>query len=361
MVQGTSRSLLLAIVLLSAFLADQASAQSPLNDLFQTGKRQFKMAAYEASLTTFQRLDETSRAPAFEAERVKLEPLIAFYRGANLAALGRVEIAQKEFQKYLESFPTAHLDPAAFPKSVIQVFERVKQATSAAGSSNHPITAASPIVQEYARFHPAPDRPSQQADERWADSAVRFLMTKAEREEWPRISTSQARAEFVTKFWQKRDPNLLTPENEYRDEIERRIAFGDTRFGEGEKKGSQTDRGMVFVLLGPPSYIGQRPLTSEDDSIQIARDAPTQEISYDSRGRRIVQTVPRDPITAQTLQGTREIWYYRRDRLPKTVRFTEVDFEFLTKKGVGTAVLQRDHQVLTALEEAARVNLSSAN
>ena len=123
--------------------------------------------------------------------------------------------------------------------------------------------------------------------------------------------------------------------------------------------GSASDRGLVFVLLGPPSYIAQRPLMSGDDSIQAARNAPTAETSFDRQGRKVVQYVPRDPLTTETLQGTREIWYYRRDRLPKAVPFPEVDFEFLTKKGVGNAVLQREHDILTTLDLAARATLPS--
>ena len=72
-----------------------------------------------------------------------------------------------------------------------------------------------------------------------------------------------------------------------------------------------------------------------------------------------MQSVPRTPMTAETIQGTREIWYYRRDRLPRAVRFPEVDFEFVTRKGIGTAVLQRDPDILVTLDLAAKATLPS--
>lgn len=335
-------------------------AQS-LTDLFQKGKNEFKLGSYRTSLQTFDALEEQSRLPGNERIQEKLEPIIAFYRGASLAALGENEPAKKEFLSYLAAFPGAHLDPAVFPKSVIAVFDAVRE-ENARQTGRTPAVAAEDgsLAAEYHRYRASPDHAPTSADASWMEGAIRFLMTREEKGAWQRIDDAAQRAEFVTRFWQRRDPTPLTPENEFRDEIERRIQFADAHFVDGEKRGSATDRGMVFMLLGPPSYIGQRPLNSGDDSIQAARDAPTQQVEY-QRGRRVVQLIPRDPLTAQKLQGTREVWYYRRDRLPKAVRFTEVDFEFITKKGFGTAVLQRDHQALTALEEAARTSLPSAN
>lgn len=341
-----------------------ALAQSEsLHNLFERGKTEFKLGSYRSSLATLDKLDEASRQPGLEQQHAKLEPVIAFYRGANLAALDQKEAAKKEFEAYLASFPAAQLDPGMFPRAVIELFNRTRGETQArkgeAGQGTPPRESA--IAADYRSFQGAADQPIESIDERWADGPIRFLMTKAEKEAWHRISDPAERAEFISKFWQKRDPNPLTPENEFRQEIARRIQFADAHFTVGEKRGSETDRGMVLVLLGPPSYIGQRPLKSEEDSIQSARAAPLQEVTFNPDGTKTIRLQPRDGLTAQTLQGTREIWYYRRDRLPKIVRFTEVDFEFITKKGFGTAVLQRDHQALTTLEEAARANIPSAN
>src|SRR5438552_4768942 len=177
-------------------------------------------------------------------------------------------------------------------------------------------------------------------------------MSKSEKEGWKRIGDPVARAEFVAAFWQRRDPNPQTPENEYREEIERRIQFADKRFLEGETRGGETDRGMIFVLLGPPSYVTERPLRSEDDSVQVARAAPLTELRSNPDGTRNAVEVPRAPMTAERLQGTRQVWYYRRDRLPASIRYPEVDVEFLTKQGYGVAVLQRNPDALAAIDQA---------
>jgi GWxTD domain-containing protein len=344
-----------AFLVAALLLPRDASGQSTLNDLFQRGKTESKLGNYQASLATFQKLDELSRQPGNEAARAKLEPLIAFYLGVNHAALGQKEAALGEFRTYLVSFPGAHLDPAVFPRPVRDVFDAAKeQSRSAEGTDRTRPSDESPIVADYARFRPGSDTAPADND-KWAEGALRFLMTRSERTAWERATEPAQRAEFITAFWRRRDPDPDTPENEFRDEIEKRVRYADARFAADEKRGSATDRGLVFVLLGPPSYIAQKPLRSEDDSIQAARNAPTQEFGFDSRGRRVVvRTETRDPMTAETIQGTKEIWYYRRDRLPKVVKFTEVNFEFITKKGIGTAVLQREHDILVTLELAAQ-------
>ncbi len=359
--QSRSR-LLLSVLTLAGFLCPPgALAQSSLSELFQRGKTESRMGSYEASLATFQKLAELSRQPGNEVDRGKLEPLIAFYRGVNLAALGEKGPAGKEFETYLASFPRARLDPTMFPRAAIEVFNKTRENLGTRSAVREPNAAEeSPIVRDYALFRPELNRPA--LDARWAEGPIRFLMTKRESESWLRTQDSQQRAEFITKFWQRRDSNPLTPENEFRDEIERRIQFADAHFAQEEKKGSETDRGMVFVLLGPPSYIAQKPFMSQDDAIQAARNAPTQELQgYDQRGRKIMQSVPRPPLTTEMIQGTREIWYYRSDRLPRAVRFPEVDFEFITRKGLGTAVLQRENDILVTLDLAARATLPAAD
>ena len=110
---------LLPVLFLAAATAATArqepAAQPSVPELFQKGKTAFKLGGYRESLETFDRLDGLSQS-ASQADRVKLEPAIAFYRGANLAMLGETQQARAEFEKYLALVPGAHLDPGAFPK-----------------------------------------------------------------------------------------------------------------------------------------------------------------------------------------------------------------------------------------------------
>ena len=345
---------LLGGALVSLLLAARGSAQDPrvaeLTDLFAKAKAQFRGGAYAESLATLQKLDAALGAPELATAREKTSAAIAFYRGADLAALGRGEEARREFRAYLEKSPATKLDPSMYPKSVLDAFE-------AARAELYPSATAAPsgatvgLAEAYASFRAS--GPISPADETWGDGAVRFLMTKEEKAEWPRLTDATARAEFVAAFWQRRDRTPETPDNEYRDEFERRIRFADAQFAQGEKKGSLTDRGMVFVLMGPPSYVASRLLRIEDDPIQAARSAPRSEVVMGPTGRVATLTVTPQPMTAEKIQGSREVWHYRRDRLPASVASNEVLFEFLTKDGYGTAVLQREAAALTTLETAA--------
>ena len=57
--------------------------------------------------------------------------------------------------------------------------------------------------------------------------------------------------------------------------------------------------------------------------------------------------------TLLTLWPTRESWTYRQDRLPKEVVYQEVRFDFLTKQGYGSGVMQKDPQPMQLLGQAA--------
>jgi len=182
-------------------------------------------------------------------------------------------------------------------------------------------------------------------------------MTKSEKSEWDRLRDSAERAAFVVKFWQTRDPNPLTPENEFRAEFEKRVSFSDANFTVEEKRGSETDRGLIFALLGPPAYIAQFSLMSQDDPLQVARAQPLRQTGLAPPNRRASSSttyIEQPPLTAQQIQGIREVWHYTREQLPRQIPFNEMDFEFLTKEGYGTAVLQRDQRILLALEAAAQ-------
>jgi GWxTD domain-containing protein len=92
----------------------------------------------------------------------------------------------------------------------------------------------------------------------WGDSAVQYLMMKQEKVEWAALKNDAGAKAFIELFWARRDPTPDTAVNELRQQIEARIADADKRFGFGRTPGSQTDHGLVYVLLGEPSQITNR-------------------------------------------------------------------------------------------------------
>jgi GWxTD domain-containing protein len=86
----------------------------------------------------------------------------------------------------------------------------------------------------------------------WLES-VSPIITKTEKEIFGKLKTEEERNKFIQAFWRQRDPFPDTEENEFYNEYMKRIQFADANFGrETSKKGSQTERGYFYLLLGPP-------------------------------------------------------------------------------------------------------------
>src|SRR4029450_11320931 len=96
------------------------------------------------------------------------------------------------------------------------------------------------------------------AGSRWAEGPVPWIMTSAEKSRWDDLAPGADWQEFVDQFWEARNPEPGNPDNVFKTTFERRVAFADAHFLQDEEtRGSLTDRGMVFVLLGPPTYAGK--------------------------------------------------------------------------------------------------------
>ena len=80
-----------------------------------------------------------------------------------------------------------------------------------------------------------------------------YFFTKNEREIFSSLTTKEARERFIENFWDIRDPNPYTEENEFKIEIESRYEFVSRYLREGPVPGWKTDRGRIYILLGPPS------------------------------------------------------------------------------------------------------------
>jgi GWxTD domain-containing protein len=79
------------------------------------------------------------------------------------------------------------------------------------------------------------------------------ILTRTERAVFQKLQTNAEREKFVRFFWRVRDPAPDTTENEFQKEYAERVRFADQNFGHySPKRGSQTDRGYYYLVLGPP-------------------------------------------------------------------------------------------------------------
>ncbi len=353
------RSLLLHLS--SFFLVGSLLSASPLPQLFQKAKDQFRLGAYAESLATLSKIETEGELPENQAYRASLRPGIAFYRGACLAALGRDSEARAEFQVFLAFSPMASLDPGMYPKKVIAVLEETRRELKRPAETQPPAEDGS-IAAAYHAYVRSSDGRQPELGEDWADGPVRYLLSSEERRTFTQMFNPVSRSEFVTAFWKARDPRPETAENEFREEFEKRVAFADSHFTDDEVRGSLTDRGMVFLLLGPPTYIGRRPIRAGEDSSEpagMARYSRNDVVAVDkTMGNTAAKNVLIDNMTGPgntILDGAanwREVWHYRREILPKGLPYGQVDFEFITRQGYGKNVLQREAAALNTLEGA---------
>jgi GWxTD domain-containing protein len=98
---------------------------------------------------------------------------------------------------------------------------------------------------------------------KWLQEEVPYIISDVERETFLTLTTEGERQAFIEVFWRKRDPNPSTPENEYKEEHYKRLAYANEFLGRDTfRPGWQTDRGRLYILLGKPNT--RRPLEATD-------------------------------------------------------------------------------------------------
>ena len=93
------------------------------------------------------------------------------------------------------------------------------------------------------------------------DEVIDFLRYIAYPEELDslRAGTPAERRQRWETFWARRDPLPVTDINEYRDEFFQRVRYATEAFREpGGRAGWDTDRGEVYIVLGPPDQAMER-------------------------------------------------------------------------------------------------------
>ena len=351
----------LAVLLFSATLTAQS-----LPELFHKAKAEVKGESWRSALTTLERLEVESAKPGNEAARRQLEAPMAFYRGVCEANLDMAEKAQADFELFLTQQPKASIDPSMYSKKAISAFRAAQKNApppdSADGDEKRP--AMFVAFQEFKM----PPNASEPVGEMWADGPVQWIMSEEEKRTWQSLAFADERLEFADRFWEARNPKPGNPDNSYRNTFDRRVAFADANFVQVEgTRGSMTDRGMVFVLLGPPTFVGRKPIrTGEDVDVSTGTSlAGSRAAAYAQRTMAATgdSSSASDSAAAEALWGPgikaadsdsswREIWHYRRELLPRSIRYQQVDIEFVTRKSYGVCVLQRDAAAVATLGAA---------
>lgn len=93
---------------------------------------------------------------------------------------------------------------------------------------------------------------------RWLDEDVVYIISPEERHAFLQLSTNEEREQFIEAFWQRRNPDPDSPENTFKEEHYRRIAYANEHYASGIP-GWKTDRGKIYIIWGPPDEVDSHP------------------------------------------------------------------------------------------------------
>lgn len=148
----------------------------------------------------------------------------------------------------------------------------------------------------------------------WAEGPVRWYLLTSERRALQEVRTPAGAVNFIERFWQLRDPDPRSVENDFRQTFASRVEAADLLYGEGETRGSLTARGRALLLLGPPVRL------------QVATEPVLTWSAKKNRQKRVV-----------TREVDTEVWRYPPADLP--VRFEAA----LRARGLAHGAVLRFH------------------
>jgi GWxTD domain-containing protein len=91
---------------------------------------------------------------------------------------------------------------------------------------------------------------------KWLNEDVVYIIIDQERTAFLKLTSDEEKQHFIEQFWLRRDPTPGTPENEYKEEHYRRMAYANEHFQtHSGRPGWQTERGHMYITYGPPNQI----------------------------------------------------------------------------------------------------------
>ena len=93
---------------------------------------------------------------------------------------------------------------------------------------------------------------------KWLDEDVVYIVSEEEKKVFKDLQNDEERESFIEQFWLRRDTDPRTPDNEFKEEHYRRIAYCNERFASGFP-GWKSDRGRVYIVFGEPAEIESHP------------------------------------------------------------------------------------------------------
>ena len=163
------------------------------------------------------------------------------------------------------------------------------------GLLNRDFEGANELFEDYFSYLPAAER------RRFRDISLVAADKDLARYE---AASHEEKDALAVRFWNRRDPTPLTPENERLLEHYRRVAYALEHYA--RPGGGWDKRGEVFIRLGDPDHI------SSWDDVQAERNREVQEarVNFVNRSRIALAISPGLPIFPVSANAKWEYWIY---------------------------------------------------
>src|SRR5580658_5932751 len=92
----------------------------------------------------------------------------------------------------------------------------------------------------------------------WLNEDVIYIISPEERNAFLQLDTNEEREQFIEQFWLRRSSNPDLPDNDFKEEHYRRIAYTNEHFASGIP-GWKTDRGRLYIMWGPADEVDSHP------------------------------------------------------------------------------------------------------
>jgi GWxTD domain-containing protein len=92
----------------------------------------------------------------------------------------------------------------------------------------------------------------------WLTEDVTYIISPEERNAFLQLDTNEEREQFIEQFWLRRSSNPDLPDNDFKEEHYRRIAYANEHYASGIP-GWKTDRGRMYIMWGPADEIDSHP------------------------------------------------------------------------------------------------------
>jgi GWxTD domain-containing protein len=93
---------------------------------------------------------------------------------------------------------------------------------------------------------------------KWLNEDVAYIITDEEKSVFKSLKNDEERESFVEQFWARRNPDPRSPDNTFKEEHYRRIAYANEHFASGIA-GWRTDRGRIYIMFGKPDELESHP------------------------------------------------------------------------------------------------------